>query len=140
MKKKISTFLVLLFLASFFVNCNGKKYDENNFYYLNFKDSLTIKVTKISNHSKALVLNDSVVLYNFSELIYENYHPKWLFDKTKKEKFLYDYIYSIEISEIEAPYELSKTEKTNVFQVVKNTDTLLFYFQTFDKVDFMFTF
>ncbi|RAR48148.1 hypothetical protein [Flavobacterium lacus] len=138
MRRKISMILILLFSTSFFINCNRKKYDEHNLYYLNFKDSLTINVEKISNHSKALVLNDSLVLYNFSELIYESHQPKWLFNNTKKVKILDDYVYCPEISEIEPPYKLSKSEKTNVFQVVKNKDTLLFYFETFDKVDFMF--
>lgn len=138
MKRKISTILILLFLLSFFSNCNRKKYDRNNLYYLNFKDSLTLNVEKISNHSKALVLNDSVILYNSSELIYESHHPKWLFDKTKKVEILDDYVYCPKIIEIEPPYQLSKTEKTNVFQVVKDTDTLLFYFEDFEKVDFMF--
>lgn len=138
MRRKISMILILLFSTSFFINCNRKKYDEHNLYYLNFKDSLTINVEKISNHSKALVLNDSLVLYNFSELIYESHQPKWLFNNTKKVKILDYYVYCPKIIEIEPPYELSKTEKTNVFQVVKNKDTLLFYFETFDKVDFMF--
>lgn len=138
MRKKLSIVLILLFTLSFFVNCDRKKYNENKLYYFNFRDSLTLNVTKTATHGKAIVLNDSVVLYKNSTLIYENQSPNQLFEKTKKEDFLYDSIYSPKVSEVDPPYELIKTEKSNIFQVIKNTDTLFFYFESFEKVDFMF--
>lgn len=138
MKNKYLTFLVLLLTFSVFVNCENGKYNAKDLYYLNFTDSLTLDVTKTAIHGKVFFLNDSVVLYKSSKLIYENYHPKWLFDKTEKKKYFYDYVYSPEIFEIEPPFKIIKTEKSDVFQVIKKTDTLLFYFETFDKVDLMF--
>ncbi len=136
MRKKLSTALVLLIPLFFFVNCKKEKHEKNKLYYLNFKDSLIVNVTKTVKHNKVIILNDSIVSYSTSKLVYEKHSPKWLFDKTEKKKLLYDAVYSPEISEIEVPYKLIKAKKANVFQVIKNTDTLLFYFQTFDKIDF----
>ena len=96
-------------------------------------------MVKSSIHSKALLLNDSVVLYKTSKLIFESHNPKWLFDKTKnKELFNDEYIYSPDVSEIEAPYKLIKLKQSNVFQIIKEMDTLYFDFNNFDKPDFWF--
>lgn len=137
MKKQLLIFNVLIIF--FFVRCNKNENLNNNFYYLNFKDSLIINVSKTSIHSKALLLNDSVVLYKTSKLIFESHNPKWLFDKTKnKELFNDEYIYSPDVSEIEAPYKLIKLKQSNVFQIIKEMDTLYFDFNNFDKPDFWF--
>jgi len=133
---RILAVTITLFL---FVNCNKIKYTGKDFHYLNFSDSLTINVVKSSIHSKALLLNDSVVLYKTSKLIFESHNPKWLFDKTKnKELFNDEYIYSPDVSEIEAPYKLIKLKQSNVFQIIKEMDTLYFDFNNFDKPDFWF--
>lgn len=137
MRKNLALILFLTLIALLFFNCNRKKSIKNSYYYLNFKDCLTIKVIKKSIDGKGMFLNDSVVLYKTSKLIYENQNPKWLFEKTKNKEFLEnEYIYSPEVSEIEAPYKLIKQKNSNIFQIIKNSDTIYFDFEDFEELDF----
>ncbi len=137
MKIKIKLLLLQLISATLLLSCILDENKQIDFYKLNFKDSLVINVTKSSIHSKALLLNDSVVLYNTSRLIYESHNPKWLFDKTEnKELFNDQYMYSPDISDIEVPYKLIKLKKSNIFQVFKDKDTLNFDFENFDDIDY----
>ena len=136
MKKKLSLFAIII-ITTLFDNCTFNKQKKFNLYRLNFTDSLSINVVKTSILSKGLVINDSVVLYKTSRLIFENYNPKWLFEKTKnKVLFNEDYIYAPDISEVDVPYRLIKYKKSNIFQIIKNRDTLDFDFEKFDKVDY----
>lgn len=138
MKIKINFLLPLIF-AIFLFGCKINEETQIDFYKLNFKDSLVINVTESSIHSKALLLNDSVVLYKTSRLIYESHNPKWLFAKTKnKELFNNRYIYSPDILDISVPYKLIKLKKSNIFQVLKDKDTLNFDFENFEDLDYFY--
>lgn len=137
MKKKLSLLFAIIAILTLFNNCILNKQKPFNLYKLNFTDSLTINVVKTSIYSKALVINDSVVLYKTSRLIFESYNPKWLFKKTKnKELFNKHYIYAPDISEVDVPYRLIKYKKSNIFQIIKNQDTLNFDFENFDELDY----
>ena len=93
-------------------------------YISNRRDHFTIPTFKIGERED--------LLYKFLNALEErNIIPD-------KQAFLYDSVYSPEVLEIEPPYLLIKVEKSNIFQVVKSNDTLLFDFETFEKVDFMF--
>ncbi len=133
MKKKIR----LLILLTLIISCNNKSKKEEDFVFLNFKDSLSINVLKIDTKRKTLFLNDSVVLNTTSALIYESHNPTWLFKKTKNKKLLDDkYVYRPTISEINPPYKLIKEENSNTYKVIKDTDTLYFIFSGFEKSSF----
>lgn len=135
--RKILPLLALTIISTLFVNCNRNKH-KRDFCYLTFRDSVTLNVVKTSIQSKSLLLNDSVVLYKTSRLIYENYTPKWLFEKTKNKELVNKvYIYSPNISEIEAPYKLIKHNKSNIFKIIKERDTLYFDFEDFDTLDYV---
>jgi hypothetical protein len=139
MKKKFLTFGLIVFVIFFCLSCNESLKNYNNLYYLNFDEPLMINVTKKSIYGEAILLNDSVVLYKDSKLIFESFSPTWLFDSTKnKEYFNNKYIYSPEFLEIDAPYNLVKQKKSNMFQIIKMKDTLLFEFDNFEKLDFWF--
>lgn len=134
---KILRLIITLIIVIVFVNCNTNNHLKKDFYFLNFNDSVNINVAKTAISNKALVLNDSIVLYKTSKLIYEKLKPKWLFKKTKnKELFKNVYIYKPDVSEIEAPYKLIKYKKSNIFQIIKETDTLTFDFENFEKLDY----
>jgi hypothetical protein len=136
--KKYRRLLTLLYL-SLFINCTSGS--NENVHYIAFKDSLNISVTKTSIHGKALLLNDSLVLYKTSKLEFESHNPKWLFNKTKN-KVLIDneYVFSPDISEVEAPYQFNKKEDSNIFQIIKQNDTLYFDFEPFDELDYTLSF
>ena len=134
MRKKLSFLFTIIALFS---NCILKNQKPFNLYKLNFKDSLVIDVVKTSIHNKALIINDSVVLYKTSRLIFESYNPRWLFEKTKNKKLLNEeYIYAPDISEVDVPYKLIKCKKSNIFQIIKNQDTLNFDFENIDELDY----
>ena len=136
MKKKLTLSFSIIAIIILFNNCFFNKQKSFNMYRLNFTDSLTINVIKTSIHNKALVINDSVVLYKTSRLIFDSYNPKWLFENTKNKKLLNKgYIYAPDISDIDVPYRLIKYRKSNVFQILKDGDTLNFDFENFDELD-----
>ena len=137
MRKFLRLLFEITIILILFVNCNNSTNKQSDISYLSFKDSININVIKASIHSKSLILNDSVVLYKTSRLIFENHYPKWLFEKTKnKELFNNIYIYKPDISEIEVPYKLIKYKKSNIFQLIKKTDTLYFDFEDFEELDY----
>lgn len=135
MKKIRIGFIIIILIP--FLSCNNNLQELNNFTYLNFKDSLTLEISKSDIHNKALVLNDTIVIYKTSTLIYESHNPLWLFEKTKNKKLVdNEYVYTPIISDIDAPYKIIKYEKSNIFKVIKKTDTLYFDFQNFTKTDY----
>ncbi len=137
MKKKIRLLFTVIIIITVFNNCNLNKKKPIYLYKLNFKDSLTINVIRTAIHGKALIVNDSVVLYKSSRLIFQSYKPEWLFDKTKNKELSNEhYIYTPDISEVDAPYKLNKYKKSNIFQIIKGQDTLNFDFENFDELDY----
>ncbi len=131
--KNIFIIIVLNFIL---LSCINDKYKLKKLYFLTFKDNLEVEVIKIDISQKALILNDSIVLYRNNRLIYKKNEPIWLFDKTKTLKGLKgEVLYAPIISEISPPYKLLKNKNTNTFQVIKEKDSLLFYLDRFDTID-----
>jgi hypothetical protein len=136
MKKLFLFFTIIIVLVSL-THCDLNNQKPRSFYKLNFKESLKVNVVKTSIHNKGLLLNDSVVLYKTSRLIFESYSPKWLFEKTKNKEMSHKYyIYSPDISDVDVPYVLIKHRNSNIFQIVKDRDTLFFDFENFEMIDF----
>ena len=76
MRKKLSFLFTIIAIIALFSNFILKNQKPFNLYKLNFKDSLVIDVVKTSIHNKALIINDSVVFYKTSRLIFESYNPR----------------------------------------------------------------
>jgi hypothetical protein len=77
-----------------------------------------------------VILNDTFIISKENPLIFMSHHPKWLFEKlNQKENEDIHIIKAPQVLAIEAPYQIIKEEKSNVFTLIKKSDTLLFYLE-----------
>lgn len=102
---------------------------KKKYHLINFRDEFNnIKVIKTSSKYDALILNDSLVIGIESQLIYRDYKPNWLFTKVNNTQILdTNNVITPRINDLECPFEISKSKKTNSVIIIKNKDTLRFY-------------
>lgn len=120
---KISFFIIVVHVFS----CNNIRKD-NNYQILNFRDAFNINVKRIKDKRLVLILNDTFIINKTNPLIYNDYNPKWLFKRTNQKKVEdKKALMTPKITDVEPPYKITKEKESNVFVLIKNTDTLRFY-------------
>ena len=131
MKQMISNKGVLLSIT-LIVSCCTNTSKVNDYNILNYKDKFSITVKKIDEKNNYLILNDSFIIDKENNLIFENYTPKWLFEKKAKieNKIIYPTLF-----DIKEPYKILKDENSNLFQLIKNKDTMNFYLAPIYKTE-----
>lgn len=137
MKKSIFQLNRLLIFVLLISGCDVKMPRQLEYYKLSFNDSLDLDVKKTSSFSNVIVINDSLMLNDKCILIYDNYNPKWIFEKTNS-KVIYkkDTIFSPIISDVVPPYKFIKNKDSKVFQIIKANDTMTFYLEPIEYQPF----
>lgn len=132
------TIIFILIVSCSFSRCNYN-FDSSEKILINFKDSVHIYVKKTTARNKIVFLNDSIGIYKSTALIFKNHKPQWIFaryyEELKKDS-AHTNLPTIE--DIVPPYTIIKPPKTNLLQIIKSKDTLLFNFDDIDPVDLIF--
>ncbi len=129
-----SQYVCLLILIFVNISCSNKEKTQK-FHRLNYRDSFDIDVQSIQNKKNVLVLNDTFIIGKKCKLIFEEYNPKWLFEETNQRELINgEYVFSPKIFEIKIPFKLKKAKESNVFNLIKNQDTLEYYLELEDEM------